>query len=985
MDQLEQLLLRQQARFSAVLHQQPQLESLLYNNPVLFSELRKVWTASDFAADLCCQDTDIVADLLLSGDLYTSYSDWLQHLLVCNKRLTPGSDSLNPLVRLELQLRRFRKREQLRILWRDVCGHAVLMDTCGDLTNMADVCIHFALQKLTPICQQLHGLPLDSSGNEQQLLVLAMGKYGAYELNLSSDIDLIFAFPESGETSVTPALKMLSPNLQVSSIQQYFCKLGQLLIAALDNLNSAGRVFRVDVRLRPYGNAGALALSVDAMEEYYQNQARDWERFAMIKVRVVTGTVIWQEKLMKILRAFSYRRYLDFATIDSLRDLKHQINQQVRRKGMQNDIKLGSGGIREIEFIVQVLQLIHGGKKPQLQQGALLAALDELVHEQCINAADAELLRSSYCFLRKLEHAIQGLRDQQTHTYPHDEVDELRIALTLGLISGQQLKNTLATVRKKVASHFAELISPAVSGLKQDIDPSLIAVWQSLFDRDQSLQVLTASGYTKGEQILLTLDVYRNSRQFLALEEISRQRIDKFMPLLLARMATETNPEFGFVKVFGFVQAVAKRSAYLVLLQENPLALSQLITLCTASLWIVEQLTRYPVLLDELLRPLSSPPAKPQLQDILRQQLLRVNSDTPEEQLATTQYFKLEQMLNVAAAELTTSMPLLKISDYLSWVAEVVLMQVLDIAWQQLISKFGFPINANGYSGEMEFVIIAYGKLGGLELGFGSDLDLVFIHQGHADLDTTGGSNGVAVNSTAFYTQLGQKVIALLNTQTVTGKLYEIDMRLRPSGASGVLVSSILAFSLYQHQHAWTWEHQALVRARAVAGSPSVAAAFNSIRREVLGKKRDQNILIDEIVTMRQRMRKELRTKKTTNNFHIKHDAGGLIDIEFMVQYLVLAWAYQYPQLLEFSDNVRLLELAVSCEILPAQVANKLHTIYVAYRTRLHRLALDKGDYLLAAAEYHEQRQFVLTVWNDLFASNHSPSSTAKIKQQDTP
>jgi len=859
------------------------------------------------------------------------------------------------------------------------------MDTCGDLTNMADVCIHFALQKLTPICQQQHGLPLDSSGNEQQLLVLAMGKYGAYELNLSSDIDLIFAFPESGETSVTPALKILSPNLQVSSIQQYFSKLSQLLIAALDNLNSAGRVFRVDVRLRPYGNSGALVLSVDAMEEYYQNQARDWERFAMIKVRAVTGAVIWREKLMKILRAFSYRRYLDFATIDSLRDLKHQINQQVRRKGMHNDIKLGSGGIREIEFIVQVLQLIHGGKKPQLQQGSLLGALEELVHEQCINAADAEILRSSYFFLRKLEHAIQGLRDQQTHTYPHDEFDELRVALTLSMTSGQQLKNTLAAVRKKVASHFAELISPTVSGLKQDIDPSLIAVWQSLFDRDQSLQVLTASGYAKGEQILLTLDVYRNSRQFLALEEISRQRIDKFMPLLLARMATEPNPEFGFVRVFGFVQAVAKRSAYLVLLQENPLALSQLITLCTASLWIVEQLTRYPVLLDELLRPLSSPPAKPQLQDILRQQLLRVNSDAPEEQLATTQYFKLEQMLNVAAAELTTSMPLLKISDYLSWVAEVVLMQVLDIAWQQLITKFGFPINANGHSGEMEFIIIAYGKLGGLELGFGSDLDLVFIHQGHADLDTTGGSNGVAVNSTAFYTQLGQKVIALLNTQTVTGKLYEIDMRLRPSGASGVLVSSILAFSLYQHQHAWTWEHQALVRARAVAGSPSVAAAFDSIRREVLSKKRDQNILIDEIVTMRQRMRKELGAKKTTNNFHIKHDAGGLIDIEFMVQYLVLAWAYQYPQLLEFSDNVRLLELAVSCEILPAQVANKLHTIYVAYRTRLHRLALDKGDYLLAAAEYHEQRQFVLTVWNDLFASNHSPSSTAKIKQQDTP
>ncbi len=980
MQELEHRLARQQESFAAVLRDFPGLRQALQEqsgpdsglHKDLYKELHKVWIASDYAAGLCLTDPDLLHDLLQAGDLDNSYRNWAAHLSKFLARRPPSSDA-DRQAQLRHALRSFRKREWLRILWRDITGQATVMDTCRELSELADVCVNHALAELGELCRQQHGLPLDNAGKEQQLIVLAMGKYGAFELNLSSDIDLIFVFPEAGDTTLTPEWQAQFPHARSTTIQQYFCKLGQLLVNALDTVTSAGFVFRVDMRLRPYGNSGALALPIDAIEEYYQNQGRDWERFAMIKVRAVSGEPARIAKLMTILRSFSYRRYLDFATIDALRDLKRQIEQQVRRKGMHNNIKLGKGGIREIEFIVQVLQLIYGGMHKHLQTPMILTALNALVLEQCMRADDGAALRSCYLFLRRLEHAVQGLEDKQTHEYPQDELAEYRVALTLGFAAAAELRIEVARVREVVAANFVDLIA-AENGADTLPNAGMTALWQGSLDPEKALRILTEHGYKKPEELLQALDVWRQSRQFLVLEKNSRDRIDRFLPLLLARLSREQDPDLGFTRVFAFMQAVAQRTAYLVLLLENPLALTQLITLCSASPWVAELLSRYPVLLDELLRPLSSPPDKPLLQDLLRQQLLRVASDSLEEQLASLQSFKQEQMLTVAAAELAGTMPLMKVSDYLTWLAEVVLEHVLELAWQQLKTKYGLPVNARGDSGALDFIVVAYGKLGGIELNYGSDLDLVFIHAGHPDLDTTGGVAGT-INSSAFYVQLGQKLLSLLSTHTLTGKLYEIDLRLRPSGASGALVCSEGAFLRYQQESAWTWEHQALVRARVVAGSVGLAQGFHRIRSLVLGKVRDRKQLAQDIVDMRLRMQRQLGSRKSGETFQLKQDAGGLVDIEFMVQYLVLAHAQEHPALLEWTDNMRLLDTAAACAVLSVEDAAALQAIYIEYRTLLHRLALDKASYQLTASSLTAQRQKVTAVWNTLFTGLAAPAT----------
>ncbi len=964
MQELEFKLARQQDNFTALLRDHPELGQALDQSGIA-AELRLVWIASDYAAGLCLSDPDLLQDLLQTGDLQKPSRNWAAHLREFLAR-RPSPAEGDALVRLKQQLRRFRKREWLRILWRDVTGRAGVMDTCRDLSELADACITHALAELSVLCRQQHGLPLDALGREQQLIVLAMGKYGAYELNLSSDIDLILIFPENGETTVTAAWRAQNPQARSTTIQQYFSKLGQLFVNVLDTVTSEGFVFRVDLRLRPYGTSGALALPIDTVEEYYQSQGRDWERFAMIKVRAVSGEPARISRLLAILRAFSYRRYLDFATIEALRDLKRQIEQQVRRKGMHNNIKLGSGGIREVEFIVQVLQLVYGGMHKHLQTPSLLAALNGLVLEQCMRADDAAALRASYLFLRRLEHAVQALEDKQTHAYPQDEAGELRIALSLGFVSAGELRAEFDRVRAVVAANFADLIATD-NGTGAAPDSGMTALWQGSLDPEKALRALTEQGYKKPEEVLRSLDTWRQSRQFLALEKNSRERIDRFLPLLLARLAREADPDLGFARVFTFVQAVAQRTAYLVLLLENPLALTQLILLCTASLWVAELLSRYPVLLDELLRPLSRPPEKPELRDQLRQQLLRVASAALDEQLASLQGFKQEQVLTVAAAELAGTMPLMKVSDYLTWLAEVVVEHVLELAWQQLTAKYGLPSNSRGESGALDFIVIGYGKLGGIELNYGSDLDLVFIHDGHADLDSTGGAAG-RINSSAFYVQLGQKFLSLLGTHTLTGKLYEIDLRLRPSGASGALVCSGSAFLRYQLERAWTWEHQALVRARVVAGSTALAQDFVRIRNQVLGKARVQQQLAQDIVDMRLRMRRQLGSRKPAESFQLKQDAGGLVDIEFMVQYLVLAHAQTYPGLLEWTDNMRLLDTAAASGVLPKEHAAALQSIYIEYRSLLHRLALDKASWQLTAAALTEQRATVTAIWNSLFA-----------------
>ncbi|HWK54358.1 MAG TPA: bifunctional [glutamate--ammonia ligase]-adenylyl-L-tyrosine phosphorylase/[glutamate--ammonia-ligase] adenylyltransferase [Hyphomicrobiales bacterium] len=966
MQAYDNLLESYRVRFRQTLQDRPALSTLISAAPQAQAQLERLWSGSDYAAQLCMEEPALLEDLLQSGDLERTYTDWGAQLDRCVAGV--GEELTDPLERLKKQLRWFRKREYLRILWRDLNATLDVLDTTRELSLLADSCLAYAIAALTPLVQRLHGLPLDRAGHEQQLIVLAMGKYGAFELNLSSDIDLMFVFPEDGDTTVTPEFKQQAPRAQSSTMQQYFCKLGQLLIQALDTTTPDGFVFRMDLRLRPYGTAGLLALSLGAMEAYYLTQGRDWERFAMIKARAVTGDAGPVAELMQVLRAFTYRRYLDFAAIAALRDLKGQIEQQVRRKGMGDNIKLGRGGIREIEFIVQALQLIFGGRHPHLQCNTLLGAMAGLVQQGCLPADDAAELEAGYRFLRRLEHAIQGLRDKQTHLYPADALDEYRCARAMGYTSSLALRERLEEVRDLVACHFAQLIADPANGQPEAEDGELAQLWLGSLEGARAEEMLRARGFEAPDELLGTLRHYRESRQYLMLDRTSRQRMDRFMPRLLARLQREDNPAFAFERVFPFVQAVAKRTAYLVLLMENAVALNQLVKLCVASAWVLELLCQHPVLLDELLRPLDRPPRQDELSEALQRQLLRIPGDALEEQLSAIGLFKQEMSLTVAAAEISGTLPLMKVSDALSWVAETVLREVLVLAWQQLTGRYGLPVNADGQSGEPAFVIIAYGKLGGIELNYGSDLDLVFMHDAHPERDTTGGGSAKPIGSAAFYVQLGQKILSLLGTHTLSGKLYEIDMRLRPSGTSGALVSNLEAFQRYQERDAWTWEHQALVRTRVVAGSPHLAQRFDAIRDEILRLPRDTQVLARDIVSMRHKMRQQLGSKPGSHHFKLKQDAGGLVDIEFIVQYLTLRYGPEHPELRRWPDNMRLLDETAACGVLGAEEAHALQAIYIEYRTLLHRHALENKNYDLEQDAYQEQRARVCAIWDRLFA-----------------
>lgn len=970
------LLLRTQQQFKKALAQDPAWQRIFDDRRALVGELPAVWLASDHVIGLTLTRTDLLIDLLQQGDIQHAYTDWPQHLADFKQRCLPGLVTSDSMAALQVLLRRFRQREWLRIVWRDVNGRASLQQTCADLTALAETCISYALPRLQTQLEAQYGQPLDTKGESQQLIVLAMGKFGARELNLSSDIDLIFAFPEDGETRCSSQWQQQYPQAQSCTIQNFFTRLGQQLLEALDTVTADGFVFRVDMRLRPYGSAGALALSYAALEEYYHSQGRDWERFAMIKVRAVTGQSTAVGPLMQMLQGFTYRRFLDFATIESLRDLKRQIEQQVRRKSMQRNIKLGSGGIREIEFIVQVSQLVHGGRRPALQVRPLHEALQALVEAGLVAQSDADTLLTSYQFLRRLEHAIQALRDQQTHDYPEDELAEHRIAISLEILDVEVLRTRLAEVRAIVGQHFQDVIRTREQDPGDAVDISMQQVWLGNLEPERALAVLSEKGFGDAGELLRSVDNFKRSRQVLGLDRRSRDRLDNFMPLLLTLVAKAGAPSLAFLRVFTFVQAVVQRSAYLVLLMENPLALRQLLTLCAASPWVVELLSRYPVLLDELLRPLKQPPLLPELRSLLQQQLLRSGSHDIEGQLNVIQYFKQEQVLNVAAAELLGEMPLMQVSDYLTWIAETVVEQVLQLAWQLLTSRHGCPLNNAGHSGDCDFIIIAYGKLGGLELSYGSDLDLVFVHDGHPEADTSGGING-PINSTAFYVQLAQKILALLSTQTLVGKLYEIDLRLRPSGASGALVSSLAAFERYQQRQAWTWEHQAQVRARVIAGAPALAASFAKVRDVTLSNQRDLKGLQHDILEMRDRMVRQ-HGSKHVSRFDLKQDSGGLIDIEFMVQYLVLAYAAHHQQLLRYSDNMRLLDMAASLGLLSHNTAASLQGIYLEYRTELHKRALNLQNSVLDGDACARERNLVREAWQHLFETRQDSSSEAE-------
>ncbi|AMB81382.1 bifunctional glutamine synthetase adenylyltransferase/deadenyltransferase [Pseudomonas sp. Lz4W] len=937
-------------------------------SPERWAAFERVSAASDFFIEQSLRDPVMLLDLVRSGELDRSFKPGELCGQIAEAVETAATDD-----ELGRVLRRQRTRQQIRIIWRDLNRQADLVETCRDLSDMADASIDQAYRWLYQRHCQQFGTPTGHrSGEPQPMVILGMGKLGAVELNLSSDIDLIFAYPEGGETV---GAKRALDN------QEFFIRLGQRLIKALDPMTVDGFVFRVDMRLRPYGSSGALVLSFNALEQYYQDQGRDWERYAMIKARVVAGDQAMGAQLLSLLRPFVYRRYLDFSAIEALRTMKQLIQQEVRRKGMADNIKLGAGGIREVEFIAQAFQLIHGGRDLSLQQRPLLTVLGILEGQGYLPAQVVSELREGYEFLRYTEHAIQAIADRQTQMLPDTEQDQARIAFMMGFDNWAAFHEQLMMWRGRIDWHFRQVIADPDE--EEDIDEGELIVggewlplWEEVQDDAAACAQLQEAGFVDAPNALKQLASLRSSPQLRAMQRLGRERLDAFIPRLLAQAVEHANPDLVLERVLPLVEAVARRSAYLVLLTENPDALRRLLTLCAASPWIAEQITRFPLLLDELLNEsrLFKPPLAPELAAELRERLTRIPEDDLEQQMEALRNFKLAHRLRVAASEIAGSLPLMKVSDYLTWLAEAILQQVLALAWRQTVAKYGTPQRADGSLCDPGFIIVGYGKVGGIELGHGSDLDLVFIHDGDPNADTDGPK---PIDSAQFFTRLGQRIIHLLTAQTNSGQLYEVDMRLRPSGASGLLVSSLGAFERYQQSEAWTWEHQALVRARVLVGCKQVGAAFEQVRASILCRERDLPTLRQEVSEMRAKMRGNLGTRITaagtaenafqaTVPFDLKQDAGGIVDIEFMVQYAALAWSREHPAVLRYTDNIRILEGLEQDGLIPAADAALLREAYKAFRAVAHRQALQKEAGVVTGDQFVVERQHVRRIWSEL-------------------
>jgi len=916
-------------------------------SPEQLKQLLQVWEASEYVVLSCRRDLPLLPRLLGNGDLAGAYASGEMDV-----RLQRALVDVTDEVSLQRVLRRFRREQMVRIIWRDIARLAPLAETLEDLSALADAVVVRALRRLYEWAVVKQGVPRNPDGMPQQLLVLGMGKLGARELNLSSDIDLIFVYPEQGEVDGPRWL----------SNEQFFTRLCQQLIKALNRQTADGFVFRVDTRLRPFGEAGPLAISFAAMEHYYESQAREWERYAMIKARVVAGPEEAASQLMAMLRPFVYRRYLDFGAFESIREMKRLISNELRRKGMADNIKLGPGGIREIEFIGQAFQLIRGGRDPALQLRPILPVLGLLRERNLLPGLVVLQLTEAYEFLRLVENRLQAWRDQQTHLLPADEAGRLRLARAMGFAEWAPFFRELEQHRQRVQAHFDTVFAAPQAESERQERPMRL-VWERQLEAEPAKRALEQAGFADADEVMSRLEAFRGSHACRNMGAKGRERLEQLMPLLLEEVARAKKPGSTLERMLRLLEAIARRAAYLSLLVENPEALSQLVRLFSISPWIARLVTQFPLLLDEMLDPrrLYSPQQRDELEWELDTLLSMVEEDDLEQQMERLRQFVNSNKLRVAAADITGAIPLMVVSDYLTDIAETVIRRVLELAWEDLVRRYGRP--AGVAVGETGFSVIGYGKLGGIELGYGSDLDMVFLHSNEDRNAMTQGERQVA--NEVFYARLGQRMIHFFTARTPSGLLYETDMRLRPNGNSGLLVSSLQAFHRYQLKDAWTWEHQALLRARPVAGDPLVMERFAAIRREVLSQPRDAVALRTDVREMREKMRSGM-DRSGQDGFDIKQGRGGIADIEFMVQYCVLRWSSDYPDLLDWTDNIRLLEGLGRHRLLPEAVVSALGNAYRALRAAYHRHALSDRPGLLGPEQLAAERQQVQALWQQL-------------------
>lgn len=921
------------------------------------TSLPGVLAASDFVAQACTRSPGVVAALLASGELLARRTPEHYRCAAPPVHL-PGEVAGAPVAeaRFMADLRRWRLREMVRIAWRDLAGWAALEETLGDLTAFADATVDAACRHAWEALTARYGEPRSGSGAVQPLVVLGMGKLGGGELNFSSDVDLVFLFPEHGETSGTRAIEN----------EEFFTRMGQAVIRLLDAPTVEGFVFRVDMRLRPFGDSGRLVASFASFEDYLLRQGRDWERYAYVKARPITGRERYAELYASAVRPFVYRRYLDYGVFASLREMKALIEREVERRELADHVKLGPGGIREIEFIVQVFQLIRGGQDRRLQTPSLLKALPLLDGSKLLPSDTVAELGAAYAFLRRFENRLQMLADEQTHRLPADPLARERVALAMGEPHWEALLGTLAAHRERVIRHFKAV----VLGAQQSADPGAVRVdlgrlWEGQAEHATLTDALARAGFDDAAEAARLLLELRDASLVRRLDEPGRRRLQGLLPALVANVAASREPLTVLRRVLQIVEAIGQRSAYFALLQESRAARARLVELCGYGDFLASQLASHPLLLDELIdaRLLSELPDRAQLARELALRMEQLREDDPEHQVESLRHFQRAAMFRIAVADLGGRLPVMQVSDRLTDVAELIVERAIELAWSQITAQFGTPLCGEGAERRpVRICAVGYGKLGGIELGYSSDLDLVFLHDSHGEQQETDGAR--PIDNQVFFVRLAQRIVHLLTMHSAAGRLYEVDVRLRPSGKGGLLVTNIRAFAEYQKREAWTWEHQALLHARAVAGAPQLREEFEQVRRDVLENHVWRATLREEVRTMRERMRREL-TQAREGEFDLKQDAGGIADVEFLAQYWALEWAQEFPPVAMYSDTIRQLESVASADLVPQARVDVLTAAYRAYRARAHHLSLESRAPIVPASEFTAEREAVTRIWNE--------------------
>ena len=897
--------------------------------------IQSLWEQSPFCARLCKQCPQWLDELVSAESEPYTFSDFVNNL-------TKAVLELNEENAFKQSLRKFRHQSLLNLCWKDLVLHTDVLPVLEELSALADVCVKVSADWLQNSLISKYGVPRTEQGDEVHFVVIAMGKLGGKELNFSSDIDVMFCYSDSGSTDGQHSI----------SNQEFFTQLAQSLIRVLSEVTADGFVYRVDCRLRPFGDSGPLVVNFNHVEDYLQTHGREWERYAFVKARVIYGADQDKQQFKAMVSSFVYRKYIDFGVINTLREMKDLIAQKMNNKGNADNIKLGVGGIREIEFIVQFFQLVHGGRNPELQTRSIVKGLSEVETAGYLSANDVNDLRLAYQFLRRVENRLQMYNDEQTHVMPNDNKQCLTLAQSMGYLQLNEFQKILQMHKNAVSAVFAQIRSEDNQQPSKDI---YIDVWGKLseFDEVAAVEMLADAEYkefthvAKKLQLLLRSSAYRNQ------DKEGRRRLKVFMPCFLRHLKEVESPAIVIDRLYLLLQSILRRSAYLVLLYENQKVMQQLMAVTSSSPWIAKHLTSYPLLLDELV--VNSEDgyllAKDQVAEQFSNEVLQHTQLEYEAVLERVRLFKHARELRVACADVQGKIPIMKVSDQLSWTAEVLVDGCVNYLEQ------AFDSNMKG-----NLAVVALGKLGGIELSYGSDLDLVYISRNEKETDYPQDSK---VPYVVKISKFAQRLTQMLTLQTVSGMLYEVDTRLRPDGESGAIVPPFSSVQDYYQSRAWTWELQALVRARCVAGAHELREQFNSMREQILCQQRDPNKLAKEVIDMRAKM---LVTKgsKLPGVFHLKNDEGGITDIEFMVQYAVLTHAYKDKTLCEYSDNVRLLERLAGGGFISSAMATEITDIYCQFRNTMHHIALQAQKPEATNGEYETERKIVRDCWNSI-------------------